>query len=194
MKSPSTLSRRLMLLLLVTGMSGPACASSESAFRLSSPQFNDGAVLPKEQVFNAMGCTGDNISPELKWTGAPVGVKSYAVTVYDPDAPTGSGWWHWVVFNIPATMSGLPSNAGQTALKLLPDGVIQSRTDYGKPGYGGACPPPGDKAHRYFFTLWALDTEKLPLNTNASGAMVGYYLNQHRLDRTHIVATYQRSE
>jgi Raf kinase inhibitor-like YbhB/YbcL family protein len=167
-------------------------AASAASFSLVSPQFTHGSIMANEQVFNGMGCKGDNISPELRWSNVPAGTKSYAVTVFDPDAPTGSGWWHWVVFNLPASMKALPLNAGQTALKLLPEASIQSRTDFGKSGYGGACPPVGDKPHRYFFTVWALNTESLPLNANASGAMVGYYLNQHALAKATLVATYQR--
>lgn len=179
---------------LAVMVSGMAAGASAETFSVTSPQFAHGATMANEQVFNGMGCTGDNISPELRWSGVPAGTKSYAVTVFDPDAPTGSGWWHWVVFNLPATLDGLPLNAGQTALKLLPEASVQSRTDFGKSGYGGACPPVGDKPHRYFFTVWALNTESLPLNANASGAMVGYYLNQHVLAKATMVATYQRAQ
>lgn len=169
-------------------------AQEAQAFQLTSPDIKEGETLNNEQVFSGMGCQGENISPLLQWTGAPSATKSLAVTVYDPDAPTGSGWWHWVVFNLPPSVSELPKNAGQTALKLLPQAALQSRTDYGKTGYGGACPPTGDAPHHYQFTVWALDVETLPLNANASGAMVGYYLNQHALGKASLTATYQRAQ
>ena len=123
------------------------------------------------QVFSGFGCTGRNISPALKWTNAPAAAKSFAVTVYDPDAPTGSGWWHWLLFNLPAATSELKAGAGTPQNALLPKGAVQSVTDYGKPGYGGACPPVGDKA---------------------SPAMVGFFLNQHAIAKASLIAYYQR--
>lgn len=122
----------------------------------------------------------------------PAEAKSFAVTVYDPDAPTGSGWWHWVVFNIPAGTSGLPKNAGDPAAKLAPAGSVQSSTDFGKPGYGGPCPPAGDKPHRYQITVYALKTDKLPLDENAPAAMVGYYLRQNLIQKAVLQAKYGR--
>lgn len=159
---------------------------------LSSPQLEQGGTLGMEQVFNGFGCTGANISPELNWSGAPAGTRSFAVTVYDPDAPTGSGWWHWLVFNIPATVHSLAKGIGNPDKGSLPPGSVQSRTDYGKPGYGGACPPAGDEPHRYRFTLWALDTAELPLGQDASAAMVGFYLKQHQLATATLTVTYGR--
>lgn len=142
-------------------------------FVVRSPEIKPAGTIAQEQVFNGFGCQGGNISPALSWSGAPAGTKSYAVTVYDPDAPTGSGWWHWVVFNIPASASGLPKNAGNPQTNLLPSGSIQSRTDFGKPGYGGPCPPEGDKPHRYVITLHALKVDKLPLDADAPAAWWG---------------------
>jgi len=150
---------------------------------LDSPQLEPGGRFGDAQVFSSFGCTGKNISPALHWKDAPIGTKSFAVTVYDPDAPTGSGWWHWIIFNVPANIDKLPENAGDPASGLAPKGSIQSRTDFGKPGYGGACPPVGDKPHRYHFTVYALDTGKIDLDADASGAMVGYYLNRTQLQR-----------
>ncbi|MGO9014561.1 MAG: YbhB/YbcL family Raf kinase inhibitor-like protein [Dissulfurispiraceae bacterium] len=159
---------------------------------LSSPQLQPGGRLSDAQVFSGFGCTGKNISPALVWKDAPMGAKSFAVTVYDPDAPTGSGWWHWIIFNIPANIDRLPENAGDPASGLAPKGSIQSRTDFGKTGYGGACPPVRDKPHRYQFTVFALDAERIDLDANASGALVGYYLNQHAIAKATLMVYYSR--
>ena len=161
-------------------------------FVLSSEQIRPGDRLSNEQVFKGFGCDGGNQSPSLRWQGAPQGTKSYAVTLYDPDAPTGSGWWHWVIFNIPAATHSLESGAGDVKAGKAPKGSIQSETDFGVVGFGGACPPEGDKAHRYQFTVYALDTDQLPLKQGASGAMVGFYLNQHALAKATLEATYSR--
>jgi Raf kinase inhibitor-like YbhB/YbcL family protein len=123
----------------------------------------------------------------------PSGTKSLALTVYDPDAPTGSGWWHWVVFNMAPKTTGLALNAGDVNAKLVPEGTIQIRTDSGITGYSGPCPPVGDKPHRYIFTLFALDMAQLPLDQNASAAMVGFYLNRHAIDKAHLTAIFGRN-
>lgn len=161
-------------------------------FTLSSPDIKPNSKIGEEHVFNSFGCQGRNISPALQWSGAPAGTKSFALTVYDPDAPTGSGWWHWVAFNIPADASSIAKNAGDPNANLLPAGSIQSRTDFGKPGYGGPCPPQGDKAHRYAFTLHALKVDKLPLDADAPAAMVGFYLHQNTLKKAVLKAQYGR--
>lgn len=141
-----------------------------------------------KQVFSGFGCTGENISPDLSWENAPKGTKSFAVTVYDPDAPTGSGWWHWLVFNIPENKTSLETNFGAKEDK----NIVQSVTNYGVGGFGGACPPKGDKAHQYIFTVYALDTEKLDLDKNTNPAIVGYYINNHTLAKSSIIAYYSR--
>lgn len=155
-------------------------------FTLSSSDLE--GQLTSKQVFNGFGCTGENISPELSWKDAPKGTKSFAVTVYDPDAPTGSGWWHWLVFDIPKDKFTLPRGFGNNESK----DVIQSITDYGKSGFGGACPPIGDKAHRYEFTVYALDIETLGLDKNANPALVGFYLNSHSLAKASLISYYGR--
>lgn len=182
--------KKLVFLMFI----GLAAAQNVFAagFEVSSPQIKPGARVGDEQVFNSFGCQGGNVSPALQWSGAPKGTKSFAVTVYDPDAPTGSGWWHWVVFNIPADATSLAKNAGDTAANLVPAGSIQSRTDFGKPGYGGPCPPIGDKAHRYEFTVYALKTDKLPLDENAPAAMVGFYIHQNLIHKAVLKAQYSR--
>jgi Raf kinase inhibitor-like YbhB/YbcL family protein len=161
-------------------------------FRLSSPEVKNNGKIGQEQVFSGFGCTGGNVSPELQWEGAPPETKSFALTVYDPDAPTGSGWWHWVIFNIPPSVHKLPANAGTPSSGLAPKGSVQSMTDFGQTGYGGPCPPAGDKPHRYIFTIYALKVDPLPLKENASGAMVGFYLKQNALAKATLTATYGR--
>jgi len=160
-------------------------------FKVKSPDLKPNGKIAEEQVFNGFGCQGKNISPALEWSGAPQGTKSFAVTVYDPDAPTGSGWWHWVIFNLPADAKGLAKNAGDPQANLAPQGSVQSRTDYGKTGYGGPCPPPG-KPHRYQFTVFALKIDKLPLDEHAPGAMAGFYLNQNVIQKATVTAKYSR--
>tara|TARA_B100000282_G_C31734473_1_gene492667 strand:- start:1625 stop:2176 length:552 start_codon:yes stop_codon:yes gene_type:complete len=157
---------------------------------ITSADFEEGAVLENAQVFKGFGCEGDNLSPQLSWSGVPEGAKSLALNVYDPDAPTGSGWWHWGVYNIPVDVSAL--EAGASLSENMPQGAIEITTDYGVPGFGGACPPVGDEPHNYIFTLYALDVEKLELPENASGALLGYNLNAHALEKAKITATYGR--
>jgi hypothetical protein len=177
----------LMAGIIVVLVAGVAQAQE---FTLKSDQI--GGQLTIEQVFNGFGCTGKNISPELKWVNAPKTAKSFAVTVYDPDAPTGSGWWHWVIFNIPGDVNELKTSAGDPQKKLAPSGSVQSMTDYGKPGFGGACPPIGDKPHRYIFTVFALDVPKLDLDEKAGAALVGFMLNQHAIAKASMVSYYGR--
>ncbi|ARU49604.1 YbhB/YbcL family Raf kinase inhibitor-like protein [Sulfurospirillum diekertiae] len=147
--------------------------------------------LSKTEEASSFGCDGANISPELHWSNAPKGTKSFAVTVYDPDAPTGSGWWHWVVFNIPSSINALPTDFGNVN-KPATIVAIQSITDYGKTGFGGACPPKGDKAHRYIFTVHALSVDTLDLDEKASPALVGFMLNANTIAKATLVSYYQR--
>lgn len=169
-----------------------AVPCSAAGFSVTSPVLKDKGKVGMEQVFNGFGCAGGNVSPELDWQNAPKNTKSFAVTIYDPDAPTGSGWWHWLIFNIPSSVNKLPANAGKPEAELAPHGSVQSRTDYGHPGYGGPCPPAGNKPHRYVFTVFALKVDQLPLKEDASGAMVGYYLNQNALGKASFTAYYGR--
>ena len=169
-----------------------AGAAQAAGFTLSSPTIKPGSMLTEAQVFKGFGCEGKNTSPALKWSGAPSGTKSYAVTVYDPDAPTGSGWWHWVVYNIPASATELPEGAGGTDGKGMPAGAAQGRTDFGSAGFGGACPPKGDKPHRYIFTVHALKTDKIEVPADASAALVGFMLNANRLAKASFEARFGR--
>lgn len=159
-------------------------------FTLSSPTLS--GQMEEAQVFNAFGCTGDNVSPELTWKDAPEGTKSFAITMYDPDAPTGSGWWHWLVFDIPANVRGLKAGAGDAAGKLMPKGAVQSLTDYGAAGYGGPCPPVGHGPHQYIITIYALQVDQLGLDAAANPAKVGYYINSNALAKASVVAYFER--
>ena len=161
-------------------------------FTIGSPVIKPGARLAEAQVFKGFGCEGGNVSPALQWRGAPKGTKSFAVTVYDPDAPTGSGWWHWVVYNLPADTASLPEGAGAADGAGLPAGAVQGRTDFGAAGFGGACPPKGDKPHRYRFTVHALKAEKLELPPDATAALVGFMINANRLGSATLQAKYSR--
>lgn len=169
----------------------PALAAGP--FALTSAEVKHKGVIAEQQVFNGFGCNGANVSPSLAWSNAPAGTKSFAVTVYDPDAPSGSGWWHWVMFNIPASVTSLPAGAGDPAGGKVPAGAVQSRTDFGKPGYGGPCPPQGDRPHRYVFSVHALRTEKLAgADENSSGAMIGFMINANQIAKASLQATYGR--
>ena len=133
-----------------------------------------GGQATSKQAFNSFGCNGENVSPQLFWENPPLGTKSFAVTIFDEDAPTGSGWWHWLIFDIPSTISELKSGAGNISLNLSPKGSLQSITDFKSPGYGGPCPPEGSKAHKYVVTIFALKMDKLGLDTTANPALVGH--------------------
>ncbi|MEJ2455903.1 MAG: YbhB/YbcL family Raf kinase inhibitor-like protein [Candidatus Thiodiazotropha sp.] len=169
-----------------------ALSPMTQAFELTSTDIEAGEPMPKAQEYQGFGCDGANISPQLAWKDAPAGTKSFAVTTYDPDAPTGSGWWHWLAYNIPAAVRQLPSGAGNPASDLAPSGMIQHRTDYGTAGFGGACPPKGDKPHRYQFTVFALDVDHLDIDPEASAALVGFMLNAHKIGTAQLEALYQR--
>jgi Raf kinase inhibitor-like YbhB/YbcL family protein len=169
-----------------------AATANAAGFTLSSPTIKPNSTLSQDQVFNSFGCTGKNISPALKWSGAPKDTKSFAVTVYDPDAPTGSGWWHWVTYNIPASVTELPQGAGEAGGAQLPKGAMQGKTDFGSAAFGGACPPPGDKPHHYIFTVFALKTDKIDVPADASAALVGYMLNANKLGKASFTARFGR--
>ena len=178
--------KKILLLML---LAATPCFAADLSVQSSSWQ--DGQTMKDAYVFNSFGCTGGNVSPQVSWSNAPQGTKSFAITVYDPDAPTGSGWWHWTIFNIPANVSEIHEGVNLD-LSKLPTGAIEGRTDFGKPGYGGACPPKGDKPHRYILTVFALKTDKIDLNQDASGALVGYYLNQNAMAKASLTVTYGR--
>jgi Raf kinase inhibitor-like YbhB/YbcL family protein len=165
--------------------------AAEGAFRLQSAAVTPNSTLSNDQVYSGFGCSGKNISPALSWSGAPKDTRSFAITVYDPDAPTGSGWWHWLVYNIPASVSQLPAGAGNAG-GALPAGALQGHTDFGTAGFGGACPPAGDKPHRYIFTVHALKSERIEVPDAASAAMVGFMIHANTLAQASITAHYAR--
>lgn len=183
----------IVALLLISCLALPVSAESPK-LTLSSPDLPAKGPMKNEQVFSGFGCSGRNISPALAWKNAPAGTKSFALMAYDPDAPTGSGWWHWVVYNIPASVTSLPAGAGKADGSLLPAGAVQSNTDFGAAGYGGPCPPAGDKPHRYIFTIFALKVEKLELPPNPSAAMVGFFVRQNMIQKASVTGTYSRKK
>lgn len=158
-------------------------------FTLTSKDISEGMQLSGQHVFAGFGCEGGNQSPQLSWANAPEGTKSFVVTAYDPDAPTGSGWWHWVAFNIPSDTTSLVTNASD--MGKLPKETVQSITDFGSYQFGGACPPPGE-VHRYQFTVYALDVDSLPLDKSSSPALVGFMTKAHAIDSAKITAVYTR--
>lgn len=162
------------------------------SFSLTTSAFENGGRLSAQQVFNGFGCEGANQSPVLQWSGVPEGTRSLVLTVYDPDAPTGSGWWHWVVYDIPAHVRELPANAGAAKSSTLPSGAKQGRNDYGSQSFGGACPPVGDAPHHYIFTLYALKVDHLAVPADASSALIGFMTRANAIGTAVTTATYGR--
>ena len=163
---------------------------THSTFTLKSSDVGGQATL--KQVFNGNNCTGENISPALSWENAPEGTKSFAVTIYDTAAPSGSGWWHWLIFDIAAHVNELPSNAGNVSAGLAPEGSIQSLNDFGMHGYDGPCPPEGHGPHPYIITVHALNVEKLGLDKNTNPATVGFMMGPKTIMKASIVMYYER--
>jgi hypothetical protein len=164
-------------------------------FTVRSDSFKDGDYLTKDHILSAdygFGCEGGNKSPHLAWSGAPTGTKSFAVTCFDPDAPTGSGFWHWLVVNVPPEVNELALDAGNPKVRKLPKEALQTRTDFGAPGYGGPCPPPGDHPHRYLFTVFAVGADSLPVTADTSAATIGFELNFITLAKAAIMGLYKR--
>ncbi|MCD6732667.1 MAG: YbhB/YbcL family Raf kinase inhibitor-like protein [Burkholderiaceae bacterium] len=178
----------------IAGALALACASA-FAFQLSSPDIGSRAMIGNKFVFKGFGCEGENVSPALAWKAPPAGTKSFALLVHDPDAPTGgAGWWHWVVYNLPAGTASLPQGAGSADGSKLPAGAAQQKTDFGAPGWGGPCPPAGDKAHRYVFTIYALKVDKLDIPDGASASLVGFMVNANAIGKATLVGRYGRKK
>lgn len=184
--------RTPLMAVLTVSLFAISSSDAQTRLRLASTDIRSGARIANPYAFNAMGCTGKNVSPELHWDGAPAKTKSFALTMYDPDAPTGSGWWHWVVYNIPAGSAGFATGAGEAGKNLLPAGSTVGNGDAGMAAYQGPCPAKGDKPHHYVFSLYALDTDRLDVPAGASAAYVGYNIHMHQLARTTLTAIYSR--
>jgi Raf kinase inhibitor-like YbhB/YbcL family protein len=179
-----------MMMLLAMLAAGTMAASS---FSLSSPVISDGGTITMTNVYNGMGCVGSNISPVLRWTNAPSGTKSFALTIWDPDAPVHGGWWHWVYFNIPAATTSLASGVGSTRPKLAPPGAVEGKTSFGKPGYGGPCPPVGSGAHHYIFTLYALDEARVAgASATTTGPALKLLIAKHTLGHATLTGRFGR--
>jgi Raf kinase inhibitor-like YbhB/YbcL family protein len=181
------LQKTLFASLMLTGVMATAAGAQD--FRLSSTSISEGAQLSPSHVFAGFGCEGGNLSPQLSWSGAPEGAKSFAITAYDPDAPTGSGWWHWNAVNIPASVNSV--ELGASGNGAMPAGTVEITNDYGTAGFGGACPPPGE-VHRYIFTVHVLSTERLELPENPSNALVGFMIGAHTIQSARITGVYNR--
>jgi Raf kinase inhibitor-like YbhB/YbcL family protein len=178
--------------IAVLMLASASVSQGAESFQVSSPDIPRGTPLGHAQEYNGFGCKGANVSPALNWKGAPKGTKSYAVTMHDPDAPTGSGWWHWIMIDIPGKETGLARDAGNPASGVAPAGSGHRRNDFGASAYGGACPPPGDAPHHYHIKVFALDVERLDVPADGSAALVGYMLQQHALGKAEILTTYRR--
>jgi Raf kinase inhibitor-like YbhB/YbcL family protein len=187
---PRCLRFALRIALSASLLQVPGVAHAGGAFSVSSATFRDGGQISTPQVFNEGGCEGGNRSPQLTWRNAPQGTRSFAVTMFDPDAP-GRGWWHWAVADIPARVSTLPENASASgALKQM--GAIEARNDFNTDGYGGPCPPPG-KPHRYVITVYALGTDKLGLAAGRPASMFDHEIaGAATLGSAQLTVTYGR--
>ena len=179
-------------LILGAALSAVAAPALAAEFMLNSTDVKSGRPMGQAQVYTA--CNGQNISPALFWSGEPKDTKSFAVTIYDPDARAGRGWWHWTIFNIPATVHSLAAGAGSEGSRDLPSGAGQGRNDFGLSQYGGPCPPVGDHAHHYEITVYAVKVAQLPLDGTASGAAVSSQLSSNTLATAKIVGRYERSK
>jgi Raf kinase inhibitor-like YbhB/YbcL family protein len=177
----------LLAAVAITTLAFPA-----SAFEISSPAIGGDGAIPLKHTANAFGCTGENLSLPLVWKDVPADAKSLALTMYDPDAPTGSGFWHWLVVNLPVSTTGLPKGIGAAGNAKLPAGAVQARGDASVAGYFGPCPPQGDPPHRYIFTIFAVKTDKLDIDANTSGAVVGFNLHFNTIDKASVTYTYGR--
>ncbi len=164
-----------------------ATTAAAAPFTLKSADFKDGGAISDKHVLDGFGCTGGNISPELEWSNPPQGTKSFALMVYDPEAPTGSGWWHWVVYNIAADTKSIAEG-------VVPKGATQGNTDFGALGWGGPCPPSGSGDHHYRFMLFALKVDKLELTANATAAFVGFNVNANALGKATLTGIYSRKK
>ncbi|MET7990314.1 YbhB/YbcL family Raf kinase inhibitor-like protein [Amycolatopsis sp. NPDC005232] len=164
---------------------------SVPSFTLRSTDIAEGETLTTPHLSGIFGAGGEDRSPQLSWEGFPEGTRSFAVTVYDPDAPTASGFWHWAVFNVPASVTELAANAGDANGSGLPEGAVTLKGDGGVKQFLGAAPPPGHGPHRYYFVVHALDVDSLEIDGDATPAFLGFNLFGHTLARATITAVYE---
>ena len=181
------------LIPLIWAMTAAQASNAGAPFVLSGTDKQLVKSVPLVYIANAFGCTGGNTSPELHWSGAPPGTQSFVVTLFDPDEhSTPSGWWHWIVYDLPAATDHLAKGAGALKSTLLPAGTSQGRSDLGEDAYHGPCPAQGDPPHRYTFTIYALNVSKLAVPPDSSGAMVTSTAQEHVLAKAVFVAHYGR--
>ncbi|MCI4680769.1 YbhB/YbcL family Raf kinase inhibitor-like protein [Rhodoblastus acidophilus] len=180
-----------LLRLLAAALFLASATAGARAFELKSPDIAPGGgEIGETFVNNSFGCHGGNLSPALVWRNPPPGAKSFAITVHDPDAPVRGGFWHWAVYNIPVNVTGLPQGAGDGSGAGLPAGAKQVANDFGRPGYGGPCPPKGDRTHHYHFTVYALKTERLALPPHATASAAGAMIGANALGKASLIGTY----
>jgi hypothetical protein len=160
------------------------------SFTVESNDVTDGQQMSDDQIYNGFGMTGPNLSPDLRWSGFPAETKGFAVTCYDPDAPTGSGFWHWLVLGVPASVTELAKGAGAADGSGLPEGAFSVRNDFGTRDFGGAAPPQGEPPHRYVFAVHALDTDDLGINSDVTPAVAGFNLRFHTIARALVIPTF----
>lgn len=191
MQSFLALTVTCLALSLLLVAPAPVDSAQPAKLKLTSTMFTNGRTLPVSTAFNSFGCTGGNRSPHLAWSGEPAKTASFAIIMHDPDAPTGTGWYHWVIFNIPATVHELKAGAGAKSSPDLPAGAVLGLTDFGFSEYGGPCPPVDDKKHHYLFTVYALSS-KIDGGSTTTGAALRFLTRTTTLAKGTITGLYGR--
>lgn len=187
-RSPTTVLAAMLCLALPAGARSNTAAAP--GFSLTSSDLMRGGMIDAQHVYNGGTCRGGNVSPALAWTAPPAGTRSFALLMFDPDAP-GGGWWHWMVFDIPAATRALPAGAGNPAAHLMPAGAIQGRNDFGSLGYGGPCPPPGPP-HRYRLMLYALKVARLKLSSSVGPGDLASKVRAQSIAKAEMTVLYGR--
>jgi len=183
----------MLKLLLAVAIASASLPTIAQTFEITSADIESGKPIPDKFVFSGFGCNGKNVSPAVSWKNAPAGTKSFALMVHDPDAPTGgAGFWHWVVVNLPVSVTSLAQGVGTLEGRDLPQGARQIHNDFGTSGWGGPCPPAGDTPHRYRFTVYALGVDKLNLPDNATASLSGFMINMNAIGKASFTALYGR--
>ena len=174
----------LIVLLYLGGMIMSNALDRADVFVAISPTLKNNETLPMEQVYKGYGCSGGNRAPEISWTNAPINTKSYAIICHDPDAPRPNGWYHWLMVNIPLNVNSYKGS--------VPTGALETVTDFNTTGYGGACPPVGHGIHRYNFTVYALDVEKLDVTKDSKPMDVENLVKSHAVAKSTITGLFER--